>query len=366
MSKDRFDYEEDFHSQDRKQFRKQRKHLQETDRSKFKKTDQAHEKKEAVDLHLPKGHVIKISGEGIVVELNNVRTLCTLKGLLKKEKLHAKNLVVVGDYVRFDPQEKVISQIEERTSMLARADVSGKKEQLIAANVEQAIIVVSVVEPTLKPSLVDRYLIASAKGNIHPIIAINKIDLLTSSESEQERYTEFLAAYEPLGFPILTLSSKTGAGIEALRSLMKDKTSVLIGQSGVGKSSLLNVAFNLSLKTGELAQKTFKGTHTTTTSELLPLPHGGYCVDTPGIRSFGVWNLTRAEVVAHFHDLASLGKQCHYPDCSHITEPHCAVLHALKEGNLPLMRYESYCTLLEESLGGHDNRTKRLLENDDG
>ncbi|MDE3045805.1 MAG: ribosome small subunit-dependent GTPase A [Verrucomicrobiota bacterium] len=356
-----YDEEEQFHAKDRKQFRKERKHRQETDRSKFKKTDQTHVKN-VIDEKLPRGRVVAITGEGTWVEYEGKRFVCTLKGLLKKERMHAKNLVTVGDWIRFEKtssSEGIISQIEDRFSFLTRTDISGKKEQLIAANVDQLFIVVSVVEPPLKPALVDRYLIAATKGNIHPIIAINKVDLLSNHAEEEERYQEFLAAYEPLGFPILTLSAAHGTGIEALRSLMKDKTSVVSGQSGVGKSSLLNVAFQLELRTGELAAKTFKGVHTTTTAELLPLPQGGYCVDTPGIRSFALWDLSKDEVFAHYKDIAKYASDCHYPDCRHVAEPHCAVLQALKEGYLPLLRYESYTTLLDEALGGDDNRTKR-------
>jgi ribosome biogenesis GTPase len=362
---DRLDYEEHyFQGKDRKEARKEKKRLSETDRSKFKKTDQKKEAKAGIDESLKRGRVLFISGEGIWVESEGKEYLCVLKGLLKKEKNLSKNLIVVGDYVRFETtsdKEGSIAQIEERFSTLSRTDVSGKKEQLIAANIDQVFIVVSVVEPHLKPPLIDRYLIAAKKGNLHPIIVINKIDLLSKSKDEEEKYQEFLAAYEPLGFPIVSASSKTGAGIEAIRSLMKDKTSVISGQSGVGKSSLLNAAFQLELRIGELAMKTVKGSHTTTVALLLPLPNGGYCIDTPGIRSFGIWHLLKEEVLAHFSDIAHLGEKCHFPDCMHINEPKCAVLQALKEKQLPLLRYESYATLLDEALGGKDNWTKRKL-----
>ena len=258
--KDRYDHEEDFHAKDRKQFRKERRLAQETDRSKFKKTDQNREKPQVacISQNALRGRIVSITGEGIWVVSNGKRYLCTLKGALKKEKMLAKNLVAVGDYVHFDPSgvhNGSISHIEERFSTLARTDITGKKQQLIATNIDQVFIVVSVLEPPLKPSLVDRYLIAAAKGHLHPILLINKIDLLLENISEEERYREFLNAYEPLGFPILSVSTKTGAGIEALRSLMKDKTSVLSGQSGVGKSSILNTAFHLERKTGGSGDK---------------------------------------------------------------------------------------------------------------
>ncbi len=360
MTRD-YDYEEDFHAKDRKQWRKERKHAQQTDRSKFKKTDQEEKKSEPIDQDLKRGRVIAITGEGIWVDAET-RFLCTLKGLLKKEKLQAKNLIAVGDFVRFSPtaeKEGTIIQIEERYSFLARTDISGRKEQLIAVNIDQAIIAVSVVNPPLKPALIDRYLIAAKKGNIHPVIVINKIDLLEENEKEQQRYREFLAAYEPLGIPILSISTEKKLGLEALKELLKDKTSVFAGQSGVGKSSLLNVCFNLNLKIGELAHKTSKGTHTTTTAELIPLPGGGYCVDTPGVRSFGIWDLKRDEVTIHFQDLVSFAQDCKYADCTHLSEPGCAVLKALEENKIAPIRYESYRSLIDEATGGSDNRAKR-------
>jgi len=351
-----YDYEEEFHSRDRKQFRKERKIAQKTDRSKFKKTD-LETNKEEIAHHLPRGRVIAITGEGAVVDFEGKQVLCSLKGLMKKETAQVKNLIAVGDWVRC-AEEGAIEQVEERTSVLGRSDISGRKEQLIAVNVDQVIIAVSVVNPPLKPALVDRYLIAAEKGNIHPIIVINKIDLLEiASPEEKERYEAFLASYTPLGIPILSISSETKVGLESLRSLLQNKTSVFSGQSGVGKSSLLNASFGFSLKVGELAMKTAKGSHTTTTAELIPLPGGGYCVDTPGIRSFGIWDLTRGDIVNHFTEFLNLSKECKYPDCLHITEPECAVLAALENGKIAPLRYESYVNLLEEIASGSKAKT---------
>ena len=357
---DRLDDEEDFLGRDRKQFRKERRHAQETDRSKFKKTDQKKEKIE-LDPTLPRGKVLAITGEGAMVEdPTGKRHLCTLKGLLKKEKLHAKNLIAVGDFVRFTDDS--ISYIEERHSYLSRQDITGRKEQLIAVNIDQVLITTSVINPPLKPALVDRYIIAARKGNMHPILLINKIDLLpTAAEEEQAFFKAFLSAYEPLGIPILSISTSSGVGIEALRSLMKDKSSVFSGQSGVGKSSLINAAFGLTLKTGDLAHKTFKGTHTTSTAELLSLPGGGYCIDTPGVRSFGIWGLEKEDVIRHFHEIQEISPGCKFPDCNHIAEPHCAVQTALEEGKISLIRYESYRTLLAEATGDIDNWTRDKL-----
>ncbi len=355
-----YDDEEAFHAQDRKQFRKERKLAQKSDRSKFKKTDTPQTPQEILTTE-HKGRVISISGEGSVVDVGGRRYLCSLKGFLKKDKGLTKNLIAVGDWVYINPaseKEGAIVQVLERTSTLSRTDISGKKEQLIAVNIDLAIISVSVVEPPLKPSLVDRYLIAAEKGNLHPIIVINKIDLLPeASFQEQELYAQFLSSYEPLGYPILSISTKEKVGIESLRQLLQGKTAVFSGQSGVGKSSLLNACFGLTLKIGGLTQKTAKGAHTTTMAELLSLPGGGYCVDTPGIRSFSLWKLKKEDVIAHFHEFTSLKKKCKFPDCSHIEEPECAVLAALEKNKIALLRYQSYRVLLEEATSGLEKTT---------
>lgn len=352
-----FDFEEHYHNQDRKQHRKEKRYAQEKDRSKFKKTDQEKKEPLPIDPKWKKGRILSITGEGAWVDLEGERLLASVRGILKKEKMQAKNLVAVGDVVYLNADNAIV-HIQERYSFLARTDISGKKEQLIAVNVDQAIIIVSLIHPPLKPALVDRYLIAAEKGNIHPIIVINKIDLLDSaSETEKSLYEEFITEYEKLGVPILSLSSQKQTGIEALKALLKDRTSVFSGQSGVGKSSLLNACYGLELKTGDLAQKTAKGTHTTTVAELIALPQGGYCVDTPGIRSFGLWKLKKEEVIAHFKDFGQF--DCKYPDCAHINEPSCGVQKALETGDLSPLRYESYCTLFDEATGGADHWSKK-------
>lgn len=361
-----YDYEEDFHAKDRKQFRKERKIAQSTDRSKYKKTDVGKTEEVELAAHLPRGRITAITGEGSWVDSEGKTYLCTMKGLLKKEKGLIKNLIAVGDWVRFEPmneKEGQLVQVEKRYSFLARTDISGNKEQLIAVNVDQAIISVSVVNPPLKPALIDRYLIAAERGNIEPIIVINKIDLLSDENHEEKAlYEQFLVAYKTLGYPILSVSSETKEGIEMLKSLLQNKTSVFSGQSGVGKSSLLNACFGFGLKTGDLAQKTQKGSHTTTTANLIPLPGGGYCVDTPGVRSFAIWNLRKEEILLHFKDLALFAKKCRFPDCSHLEEPECAVLQALKKHKLSPLRYSSFQSLMSDCTGGMDQRTRKKME----
>ena len=371
MSKEYYSEEERFHSKDKKQFRKERRHAQERDRSKFKKTDLGRlGAKEAIihDESLPQGRVVAITGEGIWVDINGVEFLCSLKGLIKKERMQSKNLIAVGDFVYVqtdDQKEGSIVSIKERYSTLARVDISGKQQQLIAVNIDQVLIITSVTNPPLKPALVDRYLIAAEKGKMHPVIVVNKIDLLDElGPEERDLYREFLVAYERLGYPILSVSTKTSSGIANLRAMMKNKASVFSGQSGVGKSSLLNIAFQFDQTTAELVTKTRKGSHTTSTSQLLPLPEGGFCIDTPGIKSFGIWDLQKSDLSDHFRELAPFAAACRYANCSHREEPSCAVQEAVENQQIARIRYDSYCSLFEEVSGGIDNRTKRKINED--
>jgi ribosome biogenesis GTPase len=193
---------------------------------------------------------------------------------------------------------------------------------------------------------------------MEPLIVINKIDLLENQEEndplflarEKECYEQALRAYAAVGIPLISVSTMHGTGIEELRQAMRDKASVFSGQSGVGKSSLINAITGLQLRIGEIVEKTKKGTHTTTTTHLIPLEFGGWCVDTPGIKSFGVWDLEHEEVEGYFPEIHHLGLDCKFADCTHTQEEQCAVLKALEEGKLSPLRFESYHAL-RESVG---------------
>ena len=222
------------------------------------------------------------------------------------------------------------------------------KEQLIAVNIDYALIVASISAPTLKPALIDRYLIAAERGGMHPIVVLNKIDLLERGSVEALVYKEALAAYKALGIPIVPVSTKTGRGLPTLRKMMKGKCSVFVGQSGVGKSSLLNELFGLKLRTGDLTDKTRKGSHTTSSAQLISLPHGGYCVDTPGVRSFALWNVPKEQISAYFSEITKYAEECRFPDCAHREEPGCAVTKALEKGLISPLRYESYISLITQ------------------
>lgn len=369
MAKERWErcpIEEKYLKENRKEGKEQRKIASAKDRSKFKKTDQEKylksiEQDKAAKLSKQEwleGRVLSIMPQGVIVDLEGELISCVLKGLLKKEKTQAKNLVAVGDFVLFEKTaegEGIIGHIKPRHSILSRADnLSRRKEQLIAVNIDQVIITVSVVNPPLKSNIIDRYIIATDKGGMTPLIVINKMDLLDSSELdptlieiEQEFYHESVKAYASAGIPLIAVSAETGKGIQELKAAMKGKASVFSGPSGVGKSSLINAMTGLDLRVGDIVERTKKGAHTTTTTNLLPLPFGGWCVDTPGIKSFGVWNLDQEELESYFPEIHALGVNCKFSDCTHDHEEQCAVQQALEEGGLSPLRYTSYQALRE-------------------
>lgn len=357
--------EEEYFGDDRKAFKAEQRIASAKDRSKYKKTDREKfertlelEKEQKINReNLLKGRVLSIQSEGIVVAHEGTQVICKLRGLLKRDKLQMKNLVTVGDFVLYEeisPNEGIISLVEPRTSTLSRADnLSRRKEQLIASNIDQVIITTSVVSPPIKPFLIDRYIIAARKGNMQPIVVINKIDLLTDTKVEEwlryqesEIMAECLRAYKIADISVIALSSATGEGIENLKEAMKNKTTVFSGQSGVGKSSLINAMTHYDLRTGGIVDKTKKGSHTTTTTNLLPLSFGGWCIDTPGIKSFGVWDLKKEELEQFFTEIHKYGKKCHFPDCKHLFESDCAVIKAVKKHKISPLRLDSYHSIL--------------------
>lgn len=365
------DIEVDYFGDERKKKKLELKQLKASDRSHLKKTDKDKwEKQHKEDMERSsegqlRGRVLSITSQDITVDCDGTLYACQIRGLLKKVKTQDKNLVAVGDFVRFIPLTEThgsIQSVEERFSVLARADnLSRRKQQLIAANIDQVLITVSAVMPAFKPFLIDRYIIAADKGGMKPIVIVNKIDLLEDSENpevikEREIYEELKKGYAAANIPMIGLSAVTGEGMDELKKIMTNKASVFSGQSGVGKSSLINAMLGTDLRIGGTVEKTGKGSHTTTTANLIPLPFGGFCIDTPGIKSFGVWDLTKSQVEAYFEEIHELGFHCKYPDCHHYQETDCAVKDAVQEGKLSSLRYLSYLSLLETIDTGHVRR----------
>jgi ribosome biogenesis GTPase len=298
----------------------------------------------AVDLsHCLPGRVLRVQGLYSTVLTDDGRTFrCVVRKLLRSLQIDERNIVVTGDRVWIRPatsQEGVIERVEPRHGLLTRS-VRGK-EHIIAANVDQVVIVASLAEPVLKPHLVDRYLVSAEKGHLRPIICFNKADLV-----DLVNYQWLIGMYSQLGIPVIPTSARTGMGIDRLRQLLKDRQTVFAGQSGVGKSSLLNaIQPGLQLKVREVSEATQKGRHTTTTAELIGLDFGAWVVDTPGIRQFALWEIALEELDGYFPEFRPFVAHCQFPGCSHTHEAGCAVKEAVRLRQIPMQRYETYLGL---------------------
>ncbi len=267
---------------------------------------------------------------------------CAVRRLLKTLHTDQRHVVAAGDRVLFRPvsatdvNEGIIERVEPRRGSLCRT--SRGKQHIIVTNVDQVLIVASAAEPRLKPNLIDRLLVTAEKSGIRPVVCINKVDLVDPASLEP-----LVGVYSQMGYQVLLLSAKTGFGTARLKRLLKDRESVLVGQSGVGKSSLLNaVDRSLQLLVAPVSSDTEKGRHTTAGAQLLPLKFGGYVVDTPGIRQFQPWDVIAAEVAGFYRDLRPYVSLCRFPNCTHTHEGDCAVKHAVADGRLDERRYESY------------------------
>lgn len=275
------------------------------------------------------------------------RYRCATRRILKTLMTDQRHVVVAGDRVRFrtsGPDEGIIERIDPRHGVLTRA-IRGRCH-VIAANIDQVLIVSSAAQPVLKPHLIDRMLVTAEKDRVRPIICINKIDLVDPADLQP-----LIGVYGQMGYEVLLLSAVTGAGIERLKGRVLGRQSVFAGQSGVGKSSLLNaIDPGLDLRIAAVSQENEKGRHTTTVASLIPLSAGGYVLDTPGIRQFQLWDVVPQEVAGYFRDLRSYDSLCRFPDCTHTHEADCSVKDAVADGRLDVRRYESYCQLLAGDL----------------
>ena len=293
-------------------------------------------------IHLP-GRVLRVHGLASVVETEDGRTFrCAVRRLLKSLASDERNVVATGDRVWIRPaqgDEGFIERVEPRHGVLKRA--SRGREHVLVSNVDQLVIVMALVQPDLKPHLVDRYLASAAQGQINPILCLNKADLIDPAE-----YQPLVGYYSQLGIPALLTSATTGMGIEQLKRLLKDRQTVFAGQSGVGKSSLLNALQpGLGLLVRTVSEETHKGRHTTTTASLLRLDLGGWVVDTPGIRQFELWDIIPEEVEGFFTELHAYIHLCAFPNCTHTHEEDCGVKDAVAKRHISERRYISYLGL---------------------
>jgi len=268
---------------------------------------------------------------------------CTVRRVVRTVARDARNAVVTGDRVLFLPtgaETGVIERVEPRDGVLARGHQY--KQHILVANITQVAIVSSAAEPPLKPALIDRFLVSSAKGNVCAIIIVNKCDLVDLADLQP-----LIGQYARLGYTIVPTSVQTGQGIGWLRRLLKNEQTVFTGQSGVGKSSLLNsVQPGLAMKTGDVSRVNQKGRHTTRFAELRELENGGWVVDTPGIRQLELWDVHPAEMEGYFVEFRPFVPLCKFPDCLHMVEDGCAVRQAVHQDLISQLRYESYLRLV--------------------
>ena len=276
---------------------------------------------------------------------------CSLRRVLRTMSRDARNALVAGDRVLVRPDGErtgVIERIEPRTSAISRT--LGHSSQVLTANVDQAVIVASADDPPLKLGVVDRFLVGAEKGGVRGIVCINKADLVNPV-----LLAPIAGQYARIGYDVFLVSARQGMGIAALHKALTGRQTVIAGQSGVGKSSLLNaIQPGLDRRTGDIAGETRKGTHTTRVAELIPLESGGWVVDTPGFRKLALWDVAKEELEGLFVEFRPFVPGCRFPSCSHTHEAECAVKAAVERGDISPLRYASYERMLQDGVAGMD------------
>jgi len=291
------------------------------------------------------GTVIRVDARGCVVDVDGEELFCRVRGRFYEDLQGQKRPIAPGDHVqvsRTSAGEGAVEEIEPRRTRLSRRAAHGEREQVIAANVDQVAIVVSSKNPPLRPGFIDRLIIAASNQAIEPFVVINKIDLGRAKQVEKVR-----EMFTDLGYEVLLTSARDRDGVSDLAERLTDNVTVLAGHSGVGKSSLLNAIHpGLNLAVGVVSARTTKGRHTTTRATLFPLPFGGYVVDTPGVRAFGLWDVEKADLDIFFREFEPLIEQCRFYDCTHDHEPDCAVRAAVENGDVRRPRYDAYIRIM--------------------
>jgi ribosome biogenesis GTPase len=307
---------------------------------------------------LGRGLVIRSTGSWYSVKTDKGDTIdCRIKGKLRMKGIRTTNPVVVGDRVEFELQRDettkygvtgIIYAIETRSNYIIRKSSNLSKEsQIIAANIDCAYLVVTVNYPVTLPGFIDRYLVSARAYRIPASLIFNKLDIY--DREDYQKLGEYLQTYVSIGYKCYQVSALKNFNLDRLREDTKDKINLFSGLSGVGKSSILNcLEPELKLKTELISEYHLQGKHTTTFAEMFEMKNGGYLIDTPGIRGFGVIDMEKEEISHYFPEIFDLLKLCRYHNCTHTHEPGCAVKAALLEGKIPVSRYESYLSLIGE------------------
>ena len=299
-----------------------------------------------------KGLVIKNTGSWYTVKTDDGQLIeSKIKGNFRLKGIRSTNPVAVGDCVELITNQEgtaFISSIEDRRNYIIRKSPNlSKQSHILAANVDQALLVVTVNYPQTSTTFIDRFL-ASAEAYAVPVILVfNKRDILSEEELHYEEMMRKL--YETVGYQCIEISAATGEGVEQLQPLVKDKISLLSGNSGVGKSTLINQLIpDADQRTAEISDAHNTGMHTTTFSEMLQLPDGGYLIDTPGIKGFGTFDIEKEELTSYFKEIFRFSEGCRFSNCTHTHEPGCAVIKAVEDHYIAASRYQSYLSMLED------------------
>ena len=303
------------------------------------------------------GLVIKSTGSWYQVHAEDGEIYdCRIKGKFRIKGIQTTNPLAVGDQVDFELEPNsgngVIDKLHERKNYIIRKSINlSKQAQIIAANMDQAFLVVTIASPRTSMGFIDRFLATAEAYGIPAVLIFNKLDLF--NDAGLEILEDYKAIYENIGYPCYTVSALEGTNIHIIEDLLKDKTTLFSGHSGVGKSSLINALMpDLDIKTGEVSEASDKGQHTTTFAEMHELPFGGYLIDTPGIRELGIFDIRPEELGHYFVEMRALLNQCKFHNCRHVNEPGCSVIKAVEEGEIELSRYESYLSIY------HGNETR--------
>lgn len=290
------------------------------------------------------------------MRLDNGKTLlCKVKGNFRLKGIRTTNPVAVGDFVEVDEsvgEVSYITKIEERKNYIIRkASNLSKESHILASNLSLTLLVVTIAHPQTHLVFIDRFLATAEAYRVPAILVFNKIDLY--SQEENELLDAVINLYQTIGYKCIKVSAQTGEGVAELQKELEGKTTLLSGNSGVGKSSLINAIIpNANLRTGDISTSHGTGMHTTTFSEMFDLPASGVVIDTPGIKGFGTIDFTEAEVSHYFPEIFRTAQKCRFSNCTHRNEPGCAVLKALEEHTISQSRYASYLSILEDIAGG--------------
>ena len=299
-----------------------------------------------------KGLVIKNTGSWYTVKTDDGTIVDSkIKGNFRLKGIRSTNPVAVGDRVEIIRNQEgtaFINAIEDRRNYIIRKSQNlSKQSHIIAANVDQAFLIVTVNYPQTSTTFIDRFLASAEAYSVPVTLVFNKTDLL--GEEERHYQDMMMTLYNTVGYKCVAISSETGEGVEALLPMLHDKITVLSGNSGVGKSTLINrILPDVNLRTAEISDTHNTGMHTTTFSEMLELPQGGYIIDTPGIKGFGTFNMEPEEITSYFKEIFKFSKDCRFNNCTHTHEPGCAVLKAVEDHYIAASRYQSYLSMLND------------------